>query len=94
MAGAPAFEETVEVGPGDGEEGAPFGFDGFAVTVRLFFGEGLAEVMEVEREEFGLLFFAGVGAFGQCDRPLPAYGTCGPLGAWLLVWASRSNARR
>jgi hypothetical protein len=59
VAGTPAFEEAVEVGPSEGEKSAPFGFDGGGIDGRVLGSEGAAEGGEVVVEKFGLLLLAG-----------------------------------
>lgn len=68
MAGAPALEETVEVCPGDGEEGTPFGFDGGGVDGWVFGSEVGAERGKVAIEKFGFTFFAGEFAEAGADE--------------------------
>ena len=68
MARAPAFEETVEIGPGEREEGAPFCFDGGGVDGWMFGREGGAEGGEVAVEELGLPLFAGGFAEAGADE--------------------------
>jgi len=68
MAGAPAFEEAVEVSPGEGVEGTPFGDDFLGSKLGVLAGEGGFEGAEVVSKDGGFFFSAVVFVKAAADE--------------------------